>query len=229
MSLKPWHLIVAGLYLLVLAALAAPLYAIGFWKWPSAEQFAAFFGSRPVWLGLVAMAIAQLVLLLVPLRIVSRRPVTRGALWPTVLVGATMMGLLGLAAAVSVHAAILGDKPEKPWELPLLAALVSGLWGFWTVVFGRLSRKRPPADFLSVLCRRLMQGSILELLVAVPCHIVVRCRDYCCAGLFTMFGLAMGVSVMLFAFGPAVYFLFVARAKRLEALVPKSDELTGNT
>jgi cation transporter-like permease len=169
------------------------------------------------------------VLLLVPLRIVSRRPVTRGALWPTVLVGATMMGLLGLAAAVSVHAAILGDKPEKPWELPLLAALVSGLWGFWTVVFGRLSRKRPPADFLSVLCRRLMQGSILELLVAVPCHIVVRCRDYCCAGLFTMFGLAMGVSVMLFAFGPAVYFLFVARAKRLEALVPKSDELTGNT
>ena len=220
--MKPWHLIVAGLYLLLLVALAAPLYAAGFWKWPTADQLAAFFGSRPVCLGLAAMGLSQLVLLLVPVRIVNRRPITRGAIWPTVVVGAIMMGLLGLAAALALHAAILGDAPEKPWELPLLAALIAGLWSFWAVVFRRLASKRPPADFLSVLCRRLMQGSILELLVAVPCHIVVRCRDYCCAGVFTMFGLAMGVSVMLFAFGPAAYFLFVARARRLQGATPDS-------
>ena len=220
--MKPWHLIVSGLYLLVLAALAAPLYAIGFWEWPAATQLATFYGSRPVWLWLVAMGLCQLVLLLVPIRIVSRRPITRGALWPTVLVGALMMGLLGCAAALSVHGAILGDDPEKPWEGYALAALLACLWGFWTIVFNRLSRTRPAADFLSVLCRRLMQGSILELLVAVPCHIVVRCRDYCCAGVFTMFGLAMGVSVMLFAFGPAAYFLFVARARRLQGATPDS-------
>ena len=225
--MKPWHLIVAGLYLLVLAALVAPLYALGFWQWPSAGQFAAFFGSGPVWLTLAAMGLCQLVLLLVPVRIANRRRITRGALWPTVLVGALMMGLLGLAAAVSVHAAILGDKPEKPWELPVLTGLVVGLWCFWTIVFARLARQRPPADFLSVLCRRLMQGSILELLVAVPCHIVVRCREYCCAGVFTMFGLAMGVSVMLFAFGPAAYFLFVARARRLQALEPEGESTEG--
>ena len=71
MSMKPWHLIVSGLYLLVLAALAAPLYAIGFWEWPAATQLATFYGSRPVWLSLVAMGLCQLVLLLVPVRIVS--------------------------------------------------------------------------------------------------------------------------------------------------------------
>ena len=227
MSLKPWHLVVAGLYLLVLVALAAPLYAAGFWKWPEAEQLTAFFGSRPVWLGLAAMVLSQLVLLLVPVRIASRRPVTRSALWPTVLVGAIMMGLLGLAAALSVHAAILGDASKQPWEIPLLTALVVALWCIWAVVFSRLAGKRPPADFLSVLCHRLMQGSILELLVAIPCHIVVRCRDYCCAGVFTMFGLAMGVSVLLFAFGPAAYFLFVARARRLQALKPEGESNQG--
>ena len=225
--MKPWHLIVAGLYLLVLVALVAPLYALGFWRGPSAEQFAGFVGSGPVWLALGAMGLCQLMLLLVPVGIANRRPITRGALWPTVLVGALMMGLLGLAASVSVRATILGDKPETPWELPVMAGLVVALWGFWAVVFSRLAGKRPPADFLSVLCRRLMQGSILELLVAVPCHIVVRCRDYCCAGLFTMFGLAMGVSVLLFAFGPAAYFLFVARARRLQALEPAGEPTEG--
>ena len=220
--MKPWHLVVSGLYLLVLAVLAVPLYALGFGSWPTAEQLGTFFRSGPVWFWLLAMGICQLVLLLVPLRIVNRRPVTRGALWPTVLVGALMLGLLGGAAALSVRGAVLGDGSEQPWELYSLAALLTVLWGFWTIVFQRLARARPPADFLSVLCRRLMQGSLLELLVAVPCHIVVRCRDYCCAGIFTMFGLAMGVSVMLFAFGPAVYFLFVARARRLQPPPPES-------
>jgi len=220
--MKPWHLIVAGLYVLTLAILAIPLYALGFWGWPSKEQLALFYGSLPVWLWLVMMGANQLVLLIVPARIANSRPVTRGALWPTILVGAAMMMLLGLAAALSVRAATLGDAPEKPWEVYVLATVVVGLWSFWAVVFHRLAHARPSADFLSLLCRRLMQGSILELLVAVPCHIVVRCREYCCAGLFTMFGLAMGVSVMLFAFGPAVYFLFVARARRLQAATPDS-------
>ena len=55
----------------------------------------------------------------------------------------------------------------------------------------------------------------VELLIAVPTHVVARCRDYCCAGLMTFIGLTMGVSVMLFAYGPAVYFLFAERWRRL--------------
>ena len=51
--------------------------------------------------------------------------------------------------------------------------------------------------------------------LAVPTHIVARYRDYCCAGFMTFIGLTMGVSVMLFAYGPAVFILFVGRWKRL--------------
>ncbi len=210
--------------MLVLAALAVPLYALGIGHRPEAEQLATLARNPAPWLWLGVMGASQLGLLLVPVRITNRRPITQGALWPTILLGATMMMTLGLAAALSIHAAILGDEDAKPWEIYAFAAVVVGLWSFWTVVFLRLSRERPAADFLSVMCRRLMQGSILELLVAVPCHIVVRHRDYCCAGAYTMFGLAMGVSVMLFAFGPALYFLFVARARRLQAAWPETTE-----
>jgi hypothetical protein len=78
-----------------------------------------------------------------------------------------------------------------------------------------MSRDTEPADMVSRQCRALLKGSILELLIAVPTHVVARYRDYCCAGFLTFIGLTMGVSVMLFAYGPAVFFLFVERWKRL--------------
>jgi hypothetical protein len=88
-------------------------------------------------------------------------------------------------------------------------------WGAWAIVFFRISRRTDPADMVSRQCRCLLKGSVLELLIAVPTHIVARYRDYCCAGCLTFIGLTMGMSVMLFAYGPAVFFLFVARWKRL--------------
>jgi hypothetical protein len=78
-----------------------------------------------------------------------------------------------------------------------------------------MSRRCEPADLISRQCRGLIRGSILELLIAVPTHVVARYRDYCCAGFMTFVGLTMGVSVMLFAYGPAVFFLFAERWQRL--------------
>jgi hypothetical protein len=88
-------------------------------------------------------------------------------------------------------------------------------WCLWSLIFYRLGRKQEPGDFMQRQSKALLRGSILELLVAVPTHIVARNRDYCCAGFMTFVGLAMGLSVMLFSFGPAVFFLFVARWRRL--------------
>ncbi len=223
--MKPWHLVVTGLYLLLLATLAVPLLSVGLGTGSESGFAGAVFRSAGTWITLGVLACCQLVLLTLPVRIAERRPVSRGALWPTILLGATSLALLTAAAAVALHGAILGDNPEKPWELPALAALVAFSWLLWAFVFRNLSGKRPASDFLSVLCRRLFQGSVLELLVAVPCHVVVRQRQDCCAGIYTTFGLGLGVSVMLLSFGPAVYFLFVARARRLEAALPVDETL----
>ena len=211
--MKSWALVVTGLYALVLALLTIPVLLFGAWKLPDLVHL---YGAWPYWLWLLIMGGCQLVLLLVPVRLASRRPVTRGALWPTVTLIALMMALLGAGAVLSIYAALFGDNPLFSGEPWLLGALAVALWALWGVFFHRLSRAHTPLDFISTLCARLVRGSILELLVAVPCHIVVRCREDCCAGIYTMFGLAMGLSVMLFAFGPAVFFLFVARARKLK-------------
>src|SRR5947208_14502887 len=85
-------------------------------------------------------------------------------------------------------------------------------WLIWLVVFFRMSRC---SDLITRQCHWLFKGSILELLIAVPPHIVARSRDYCCAGFMTFMGLTMGISVMLFCFGPAVFFLYAERWNRL--------------
>ncbi len=219
--MKPWHLVVAVLYVLLLAVLVLPLAAGAAGHWLGSAALGELYGSAGLWLALLVLGAGQLLLLVVPVRLAHRRPVTRGPLWITVVVGAAMVALLGLGAASSLHAALLGDS-ELPWEPYAFGALVTVLWGLWAIVFGRLAGRHPPADFLSRLCRRLLQGSILELLVAVPCHVLVRQRHDCCAGAFTSFGLGLGIAVMLFSFGPAVYFLFVARARRLQPAPPSA-------
>lgn len=222
--MKSWHLVVVGLYVLILALLTLPVLTVGIGVQPTADMVGSTFGHWRYWAWLLAMAASQLALLALPVRVASRRPVTRGALWPTIAAGAAAMAVLGGGVLLSLFPLAVGDRDGPPWALWGIAAAVLGLWAFWGVVFHRLSRTQAPLDFVSNLCARLVRGSILELLVAVPCHIFVRCREYCCAGVYTMAGLAMGLSIMLFAFGPAVYFLFVARARLLKATGPTSPD-----
>jgi hypothetical protein len=63
----------------------------------------------------------------------------------------------------------------------------------------------------------LLAGSVAELLVAVPMHLVVRQRAQCCAGMYTALGIGLGIVVMFAAMGPAVFFLFFRRYKQAYA------------
>jgi len=132
-------------------------------------------------------------------------------LWP-ILASGLMVGILGVGAAMSIGEFIRKEEVVDK-AFPWLALPV--LWAVWTLIFARATRDKAPMDAVTRQCRYLLKGSILELLVAVPTHIVARARDYCCAGFSTFLGIAFGVSVMLFSFGPGVFFLFAARWKRL--------------
>lgn len=217
--MKRWAILVAALYTLILVALTVPVIWLSFRSEFSPEQplTAAFnvFLEWPYWTWVVVMVGCQLALLSVPVRVTSRRPVTRGALWPTVLVAGLMMGILVMAAFLAIDEFVHRGEATIAWISGSGIGAGLATWIIWAIVFGRAAGTTAPRDLVTRQCRLLLKGSILELLIAVPTHIIARHRDYCCAGFMTFIGLTMGVAVLLFAFGPALYFLFADRWQRL--------------
>jgi hypothetical protein len=211
--MKRWAILVAALYFLIIVALAAPVIMVCF-KDTSFEKAAEVYGSWLYWAWLGAMVLAQIALLVVPVRIASRRPVTRGSLIPTVLAAGLMMGVLAAGAVCALHEFATGKFDTSEHDGWCILGIMALTWCFWSSVFYRMGKKGSES-LVSRQSGALLKGSILELLVAVPTHIAVRQRTECCAGIMTFIGLTMGLSVMLFSFGPGVFFLFVARWKRL--------------
>lgn len=227
--MKRWAVLVAILYGLMLSVLSLPVVSAAFYPvkgfkdaaeaFKAAKDLAEMFGYWQWWLWLLVMGLAQTAMLAVPVSVASRRTMSRRPLVLTILASALMLGALVAGAIYSLCEFAFAEKAsdENHWILTNWIALGMGAvaWCVWALIFFRLSRTKEPRDLVSRLSKTLLKGSILELLIAVPTHIVARCRDYCCAGFMTFIGLTLGLSVMLFSFGPGVFFLFVARWRRL--------------
>lgn len=215
-AVKPWALLVAFLYLLIIFALPGATIPLAFWKEEMRPTYPALFSLWPYWVILGVLVFSQIALLKVPVGLANNRTITRRSLlWPVIAAGATM-GLLIIGAIFSLIEFITQSTPTMSWNQFYGILAVGGLtWVLWAVVFYRLSRNENPKDVISRQCRYMLKGSILELLVAVPTHIVARSRDYCCAGFMTFLGITLGLAVMLMSYGPGVFFLFVDRWKRL--------------
>jgi hypothetical protein len=95
-------------------------------------------------------------------------------------------------------------------------AAVAMLWLIWAIIFYFFAKTDDPDALVKRGTCWLLRGSILELLVAVPSHIIIRNRDTCCAPFGTFWGITTGLSVMLLSFGPGVFFLFAERFARLQ-------------
>lgn len=170
------------------------------------------------WLVVGILALSQFLFLRVPVRLATRRPVSRRSIWLPILVSGFWLALVvwgGGFALLEVARADAVDhlQPVLLWVTG--AALAS--WLVWTLVFLRLNRARNPRELIDLQSRWLLRGSILELLIAVPSHIVARGRGECCAGFLTFVGITTGATVMLLSFGPAVFLLYHSRWRRLKA------------
>jgi len=215
--MKRWALIVVGLYLAALLALTWPVVYAAFAGGKDGIEIGealGVFGVWPYWAYLGIMALAQAALLAVPVSAAQSRPIARRPLILTVLASGLMVGGLAVGFLCAVTEFVWRDSTPD-WSIPAALMLGGLTWIAWSVVFYRLSRTSEPQDIMTRQCRHLFRGSVLELLVAVPLHVVARRRGYCCAGFMTFVGIAMGIAVMVFSYGPAVYFLFVERWRRL--------------
>ena len=235
--MKRLALVTVLLYVATLLLLALPVgFAAFAERWHDISQITNGFFKEPLawmWLGIwaVGFGLIQAALLVVPVRLADERPVGRRHIfWPIAAV-ILLAGLLIFAAVAAVLETLENTTCDnKGWFIfPYVG--VGILWLIWTFLFGFYTGNRPPRQFMARLVRWLVAGSILEFLIAIPAHVLARCRNYCCAGFGTFWGLAVGISVLLIAFGPAAFMLFARRyasIKSSSSASPTDENLSGN-
>jgi len=240
--MKRWAALTVLIYALALLVLTFPVIWIAFSGWSdkgvSLQNALKIYLHWRYWLWLTVLVTGQALLLLLPIRIAERRFPARRPLKVPVIVTAFFLANLCFAGLVSI---LCVDFKEDGFNffgffLPFKAnqvspsdfetefgAVITGLafWIIWAVIFRSFAKSDDPDVLLKRSTRWLLRGSILELLVAVPSHVIVRRRGDCCAPAGTFWGIATGISVMLLCFGPGVFFLFVERCQRLQ---PKSPD-----
>ena len=204
--MKRWVVVTVALYAAVVATLVVPLFMLagdsGDWL---VETFFPFF--------LPVLVLVQIALLLVPVAAAEGRPVGRRTIVSSAIAMALPMAVLGMAIVLFILDAALGESEnEFMWGWPGLL-LIGGLWLAWGLMFYRRYSAADPGGFTANMVGWLLKGSILEMVVAIPTHIITRQRGDCCAPAFTMLGLATGLSIALMAFGPGVFLLFAKRFK----------------
>lgn len=242
--MKRWAFFTVLLYVAALLLLTFPVVYLAFVRKNAfAQQASDIYFFWGYWLWLAILAGGQVLLLLVPIDISERRLPSRRKLKVPVILGTFLLANLFLAGLLSLLCAIFRENgfeifdaqnffiwisnalDHHPVQQLQTANQISVLsvawpvlvsWVVWAFIFRRAARADDPNALVKRLTRWLLRGSILELLVAVPSHVIVRRRDDCCAPMGTFWGMATGISVMLLCFGPGVYFLFVDRFQRLK-------------
>lgn len=172
------------------------------------------------WLLFAGMILAQGCLLIIPVRTSHERPKPQRGIWLTAIAAGFLYTVLLFGLILSLVAAIAGDDwPD--WTQWLLWLSLPTNWIVWMIIFRLFANRVEPKSYVRRIVKWLMRGSILELLVAVPSHIIVRHKDVCCAHMETAAGIAAGLAVMFFAFGPGLYYLYM---DRINAKKPKKAE-----
>lgn len=221
-KVKRWALLVVALYALTLVALTFPVVVASFWTHDKtfgelADGVLSLARTWQYWLVIGILSLLEGLFLLAPMEIARNRPVPKRRWLLLATVAGLLIGLLIAGATVSAGEILVGDAIFS--DKGLINLMVGGAlgligWVVWGVVFWRMYGAGDESA-LKQLCQRLLHGTILELLIAVPSHIYVRNKNYCCAGAGTFLGIAAGLAVMLFSFGPGVLFLFADRIRRL--------------
>ena len=232
--MKRWAVLTVLLYALALLLLTVPVMLVAFGNWARITMVSACRNALQIylqwgyWLWLAVLVAGQALLLLLPINIAERRLPARRPLKIPVIVTGIFSGqpafrrtlvnplrrfqgrrlwhfrLFSRVQANEVAPSNLQHRGRHDRHHPLF-------WFIWAVIFRRSAKSDDPDALLKRTTRWLLRGSILELLVAVPSHVIVRRRDDCCAPAGTFWGIATGISVMLLCFGPGVFFLFVER------------------
>jgi len=220
---KRWPVVTVLLYSIWVTVVFTPvIFCVAFWLGhldaPTLDEIAnsliTFYGEFwPFWIFCAILIVSQMLLLIIPVRIVKQRPKPQRGLWLTAIAAGALFAIVLLGIVWSIAAAIFGDDSIDGIVTLLALVFLLANWIVWSCIFRAFARNADPHSYIRRLMKWLLRGTILELLVAIPSHVIVRHKDICCADCVTAAGIATGLAVMLISFGPGIYFLYAERIK----------------
>jgi len=215
---RKWGLVVTLFYVAAVVLLLLPLGVALIEDWSNVAQLhrrvMEIYEYWVTWVWAGILVLGQILLVALSVDTSDRRLKPRTRIVFSIAAAGLLLALLTFAAVSSVAVAIRGDSADN-WGWALFAGGLIVPWVLWSMAFYRYSKDTD--DVVTVGVKWLLRGSVLELLIAVPAHIIVRRRNDCCAPAVTGFGIATGIAIMLLSFGPSVIFLFKKRMDRLKA------------
>lgn len=234
--MRKWGILISVFYVLILLGFIVPgaIYVGGDGRWRDyLSDVHGAYSTWFLWLLIMTMLSSQILLLFLSVDTSQKRLKPHAHILISTALGALLTAILTTGVVWSLAFAIRGDKLLDPFDnlsknllgsvnddyfgIFWIAVFWGGLWLIWGILFYFYFRNS--SAVLSNIISLLLKGSILELLVAVPCHVIVRRRQDCSAPVATSFGIATGIAIMLLSFGPSVLFLY---KKRLDAYAARS-------
>jgi len=228
-KMTKWAFVTVLLYISLVMVLFAPLvWWLGFLGDAAIYKMLEMYGLWQFWSLFAIFILIQAGLLLVPVKIASDSYQPRRHVWVPIAATALAMSIALIGIIWSILVAIWGDEPLEILYSWASLVFVGVSWLVWSILFYRFYHDAEPRTLAQRLTTWLIRGSILELLVAVPSHIIVRRRDDCCAPGFTFFGMATGLTIMALAFGPGLFFLFRERFEKMKPASKRSKAPASN-
>ena len=222
--MKKWGLVVTLFYgLLVLVFLVpAALFLVSSSR-PNVADLKEIYTSGIPWICAGIVMLGEGLLLWLSVDTTQKRLKPRTPVLVCAIATGLLLSILTVAFVLALGLGVRGDKfldllPNSPSVTALLSAFAIP-WLVWGVLFYRLCRNS--SDPVTRAVAWLFRGSALELLIAVPAHVVARRRQDCCAPVITGYGITSGIVIMLLSFGPSVLLLY---KKRMERYATKGSE-----
>lgn len=214
--MRKWGVVVTGFYAVILLGVIVPgaLLAVGgdFASWAGlVKGVKELYADWTFWILAAAVVGSEALLLFLAVDTSEKRLRPRTHVLVSCAFGGVLTALLTSGVIWALGFAMRGDKFWESFfdkEMNLFL-FWGGLWAVWGVIF--YVYLRGTSDVVTRIVSWLLKGSVLELLIVVPCHVIVRRRQDCSAPGATSFGIATGVAVMLLSFGPSVLFLYKKR------------------
>jgi hypothetical protein len=142
-------------------------------------------------------------------------PIHRPRLLLPATAAALMFGVLTFGLTMALAELLKVDQPVPGGGFLWICLGVS--WLFWSVLLLAHTHRLDRFQAIHRLARYVFAGSLAELLVSIPAHILVERRSGCLVGLGTGMGIFAGLGVMIWSFGPAILLLFLQPAYQGES------------